>query len=246
MTRTLAARTGGPAQLLLDGQAAAPDGPVDLTLMWVMHRGFRRDLGRFARAAAATPVEDRATWRLLYDRWRLFATVLHHHHTGEDAGLWPLLMEKVDAAGDAAGRATLEAMAAEHGDIDPLLAACSVGFARLAGTADAVARTALVRDLDASRDHLERHLAHEERDAMAILQRHLQHADWERIGTEFFEPPYSQRDLLDLAAWVLHDLPPEALDRMRQQQHGRALVTMWRLFLRRPFERRERRAFRYA
>jgi len=33
-----------PGQLLLRGQAAAPDGPVDLTVMWTMHRGFRRDL----------------------------------------------------------------------------------------------------------------------------------------------------------------------------------------------------------
>jgi hypothetical protein len=246
MTRTLAPRSGGPGQLLLPGQAAAPDGPVDLTLMWVMHRGFRRDLDDFARAAAATPVEDRATWRRLYDRWRLFATILHHHHTGEDAGLWPLLLQKVDAAGDAAGRSTLEAMAAEHAGIDPLLAACSVGFARLAGTADEGTRTALAADLAAARDHLGRHLGHEERDAMAILQEHLQHADWKRIGEEFFEPAYSQRDLLDLAAWVLHDLPPDALDRMRQQHKGRVLVAVWRLFLRRPFERRERRAFRYA
>ena len=246
MTDTLVLRTGGPGQLLLDGQAAAPDGPVDLTIMWAMHRGFRRDLENFARAAAATPVEDRATWRRLYDRWRLFSTFLHHHHTGEDAGLWPLLLARAEAADDATSRATLEAMTAEHVGIDPLLAACSVGFARLAGTADPAARTALAADLAAARDHLGRHLQHEERDAMAILQAHLQHADWERVGEDFFETAYSRRDLLDLAAWVLHDLPPEALDRMRQQHHGRELVAVWRLFLRRRFERRERRTFRYA
>ncbi|MFD2091402.1 hemerythrin domain-containing protein [Blastococcus deserti] len=246
MTRTLVARTDGRGQLLLEGQAAAPDGPVDLTIMWAMHRGFRRDLENFVRAAAATPVEDRATWRRLYARWGLFSTILHHHHTGEDAGLWPLLLARVDAAGDAAGRATLEAMAAEHAGIDPLLAACSVGFARLAGTADEAARSALAADLAAARDHLGRHLQHEERDAMAILQEHLQHADWERIGEEFFEPAYSRGDLLTLAAWVLHGLPPDALARMREQHHGRVLVAVWKLVLRRPFERAERRAFRYA
>jgi hypothetical protein len=233
-------------QLLLPGQAAAPDGPVDLTLMWLMHRGFRRDLEHFALATTTTPVEDRAIWRALYDRWRLFSTILHHHHTGEDAGLWPLLLDRVDAAGDTAGRATLESMAAEHTGIDPLLAACSVGFARLAGTADEAARLALEADVAAAREHLSGHLQHEERDAMRMLQENLQHADWERVGEDFFEPAYSRRDLLDVAAWVLHDLPRDALARMRDQPRGRVLLSMWRLFLRRPFERRERRAFRYA
>ena len=37
-------RTTWPAQLQLPGQAAAPDGAVDLTPMFVMHHGFRRDL----------------------------------------------------------------------------------------------------------------------------------------------------------------------------------------------------------
>ena len=102
---------------------------------------------------------------------------------------------------------------------------------------------ALAADLAATRDHL---LQHEERDAMAILQQHLQQADWDRIGVEFFEPAYSRRDLLGLAAWVLHGLPPEALDRMRDQHRGRGLVAVWQLLLRHPFERRERRTFRYA
>ncbi len=80
-----------PAQVLLPGQAAAPEGPVDMVMMYVMHHAFRRDLAAFAAAAPATPLEDRDAWRALADRWELFATALHHHHTGEDAGLWPLL-----------------------------------------------------------------------------------------------------------------------------------------------------------
>lgn len=119
-----------PGQLMLAGQAAAPDGPVDLTTMFLMHRGFRRDLEAFARAVEATPLDDPATWSALAQRWRLFAEILHGHHSGEDAGLWPLLLDRVDAAGDADGRATLEAMSAEHGRIDPLLDACSAASPR--------------------------------------------------------------------------------------------------------------------
>jgi hemerythrin-like domain-containing protein len=214
--------------------------------MWVMHHGFRRDLGNFARAVIATPVNDRATWRELAERWRLFATILHHHHSGEDAGLWPLLLDRVDAAGDAPGRATLEAMAAEHADIDRLLTECAAGFARLAAGADEEARTGLAAAITSARSHLDRHLAHEERDAMPILQAHLTQAEWQRIGAEHFDPAYSRRELLTLAAWVLHELPASGHDRLRRIPKGTSLLVLWRLFLRRPFQRRERRAFRYA
>ena len=89
-------------QVLLPGQAAAPEGPVDMIMMYVMHHAFRRDLAAFAAAVPATPVEDA---RDLAGAGRSggprFAEVLHKHHSGEDAGLWPLLLERVDAAGDA-------------------------------------------------------------------------------------------------------------------------------------------------
>lgn len=233
-------------QLMLPGQAAAPDGPVDLTAMFTMHRGFRRDLANFGRAVPATPVDDRETWAALAARWGVFAQILHHHHTGEDAGLWPLLLERVDASGDAEGRATLEAMAAEHSAIDPLLDACGAGFRRMTQAPDVDARDALAEDLTATREHLDAHLAHEERDAMALVQRHLGMEDWLRVSVEHFEKPLTARQLLRVAQWVLPGLPPEAIDRMRAEPKVPTLILLWRLFLRRPFERRERRAFRYA
>jgi hypothetical protein len=243
MTTTSAARTG---QLLLPGQAAAPDGPVDLTIMWTMHRGFRRDLENFARAVPATPVDDRSTWTALSRRWEVFARILHHHHASEDAGIWPLLLDRADAAFDADGRATLEAMAAEHGVIDPLLDACASGFRRMTVTPGTATRDALAQHVAAVREHLDAHLAHEERDAMALVQRNIGPDEWQRISVEYFEKTASQSLLMTMAAWVLHELPADVIDRMRSDPKVPMLVLMWRLFLRRPFERRERRAFRYA
>src|SRR3954451_11567507 len=71
-------------QLMLPGQAAAPEGPVDATAMYVMHHAFRRDLAAFAAAVPVTPVDDRATWRRLRQRWELFATGLPQHPSGGD------------------------------------------------------------------------------------------------------------------------------------------------------------------
>jgi Hemerythrin HHE cation binding domain len=107
--------------------------------------------------------------------------VLHHHHVAEDEGLWPLLRARVSAAGDPAGLATLDAMAAEHGQIDPVLEAVRDGFAGMVARSTDAGRAALtdrLRDATAMLDH---HLGHEERDAMALLHRHLTPADWQRV-----------------------------------------------------------------
>lgn len=242
MSTAPATRSG---QLLLPGQAAAPDGPVDLTVMWTMHHGFRRDLRNFARSVPATPVDDGATWTALAARWDVFARVLHGHHAAEDAGVWPLLLDRVDAAGDVAGRSTLEAMAGEHGEIDPLLESCAAGFRRMTVTPGGATRDALAQQIEAARSSLDDHLAHEEREAMELVQRHLTQEEWLRVSVAYFEKPLDTGQLLEIAAWVLHELPSEAIDRMRFEPKVPTLILGWRLFLRGPFERRERRAFRY-
>ncbi|NRQ40509.1 hemerythrin domain-containing protein [Nonomuraea sp. NN258] len=241
----MTAVTRTPAQLLLPGQAAAPPGPVDLVAMYVMHHAFRRDLNAFAAAVERTPVHDRATWRALDVRWGRFSAILHHHHSGEDAGLWPLLLSRADAAGDRAGRETLEAMEAEHAEIDPLLESCATGFRRLAAAPDPDARDALEVRVRAVRERLARHLEHEERDALVLVQRHLTHADWERLEKEHFKGKHGPRELAFAASWAVHGLPRASLRRVIDSMAGRPLELVWRLLWRRPFERRERAAFRY-
>src|SRR4051794_1388009 len=235
-------------QVTFPGQAAAPHGPCDLLPMFLMHHAFRRDLRRFTAAASATPLEDGATWRALETRWRSFARILHHHHSGEDRVLWPLLLARVDAAGDTAGRATLEAMEAEHDEIDPLLAGCAEGFARLAAAGqiegDADSRAALVVRLAATRERLGAHLGHEESDAMTLLQRHLTQQEWHALDKEFAKD-YKPSDVFFALPWVLHEVPADLWEPVRGFV-GAPMAALWRLTLRGPFERRERRAFRYV
>ena len=242
MTSTTGAAPRG--QLRLPGQAAAPEGPVDLTPMFVMHHAFRRDLTAFAAAAGATPAGDRATWQALERRWRRFAAILHHHHSGEDAHIWPLLLARTGAAGDREGTATLEAMAAEHDEIDPLLDACAAGLAHLAGEADDDARAALAVRLVAAREQVGRHLAHEERDALALVQRYLTPQDWARLDT-LVSQGYPPREIPFTLAWVMAGLEGEGL-RRASAMIGRPMTVVWQLGLRRWFERGERRAFRYV
>lgn len=239
-TSTEDADRAWPAQLTLPGQAAAHPGPVDMAMMYVAHHAFRRDLVAFAAAAEATPAGDRACWAALARRWELFAEALHHHHAGEDAALWPVLLARVDDA----GRAVLEEMEAEHAEIDPLLEASRTGFARLAAHADEDARRALAVRLVAARERMGAHLRHEEVDAIALVQRVLTAEEWERMDEEHFGVWLTLRKLVDVVPWALVDMPARAREELFAKPGGRLHRLVWML-TRRSFDRRERVAFRH-
>lgn len=231
-------------QVTFPGQAAAPPGPVDVTAMYLIHHAFRRDLGRFCAAAAGTPVQDRATWAALDRRWALFADMLHSHHTGEDAILWPVLVDRVRAAGDEAGLATLADMESEHDEIDPLLTGCRDGFRRLAQAPDADALAALRVRLAATHERLSQHLGHEEARAMALVQRHLTDDEWHALD-EKFQAHYPRDAARHGLPWVLSGVPADLLPVVRGFL-GAVPYLVGRLLLAPAFERRERRVFRHA
>ena len=237
-THTTPPAPAGSPQLRLPGQAAAHDGPVDMTMMYLMHHAFRRDLEAFAKVVPRTPVEERATWLALAQRWELFSTALHHHHAGEDTWIWPFLMERADDS----ERATLQAMEDEHAELDPLLEASAAGFARLREHADADARAALAVRIAAARESLGRHLRHEETDAIAVVQRVMTQADWEAVD-EHLKESVSLGLLAKAVPWVMHRVPGEVQQQVLAHS-GRAHRLLW-LLTRRRFERHEAIAFRY-
>ena len=230
-----------PRQLRLPGQVAAPDGPIDMRMMYVMHHAFRRDLDLFSAAVRNTPAAERATWALLAERWGLFAEALHEHHTIEDEGVWPAL-ERLARPDEVA---TLTAMEAEHGELDPLLEGCATGFRRLTQHADEDARAALVVRVCAARESLRRHLAHEETEAIAIIQRRLSDADWHQIEEESFKHDIPPRTLLKLVPWVAEGVPADVREVVFSAPGGRMNQALWYL-TRGGFRRRQRRALAYV
>jgi hemerythrin-like domain-containing protein len=226
-----------PTQVRLPGQTAAHPGPVDMTMMYVMHHAFRRDLAVLTAAARVTPASDRQAWLALADRWALFAEALHLHHTGEDRGLWPRLL------GVATPEETevLEAMEAEHEGIDPVLTACGADFARLREHADEDTRATLAVRLAAARAQLGEHLRHEETEAIAIIQRRLSDADWHEIEEESFKHDLSPRMLLRLVPWVAEGVPADVRRVVFSAPGGRVNQALW-VLTRGGFRRRQRRA----
>lgn len=196
---------------LLAGQAAAPDGPADLSMMYVLHHGFRRDLARFGAASRRTPVDEAGTWSALLERWDLFALLLHDHHHKEDDVLWPLLRDKVEATNDTAAAAVLDEMEAEHATIDPLLAAVRNGLVSMLEDPSSDLRDELADTLDRARTELDAHLGHEERDAIAILQKYVGGEEWAHLERTRFRGGLSPRDLLRMLPWSVQGLPGDVV-----------------------------------
>jgi Hemerythrin HHE cation binding domain len=146
-------------------------GDADLTIMLAAHDAFRRDLTRLARAAAAANLSDPARRQSVAAGWELFKHQLHLHHTAEDELIWPVLRPRL--AHSPAAQDTLDAMEAEHEQIDLLLAAVDAEFAGGGPLADVI---------DALGSRLTGHLAHEERDGLPLIGVALTAAQWRGVG----------------------------------------------------------------
>lgn len=140
-------------------------GKVDFTLMYAMHNALRRDAEHIARITAST---DDDPQRILGNTagWELFKRALHIHHTAEDEALWPQMAAALADRPD--DLAVVQAMEAEHAEIDPLLVAIDaaitdreIGPQRVGELTDALA-TALAK-----------HLKHEEEETLPLIETSL-------------------------------------------------------------------------
>ena len=76
------------------------------------------------------------------------------------------------------------------------------------------------------------------------MQRYVTPAEDERIEREHFRAGVPLRRVLEVVPWVLHELPPDARDRVLDLT-GPAYRGMW-LLTRGGFARRNRRAMRHV
>lgn len=242
-TTTTPATAARRPQVDLPGQTFVAEGPNDHTGMYVMHHAFRRDLAAFATSVRATPLGDGDTWQALAHRWERFARTLHHHHTAEDTLYWPVLMTAVEERGSEADRAEVRAMSEEHEGIDPLVKACTDGFAAVVDHPCQEHRNALDIRLTGLREVLAEHLRHEETVVLPLVQRVMTHDEFQSVEAAIAKS-YRLRDMPFILGWAMHGLPEDAREQMYQAAGGpyRYLHAL----VRGRFERAEARAFRYG
>lgn len=180
-------------------------GHLDLTVMLAMHDAFRRDLGHLARAARRhhADLEDPALRTAVLAGWELFKVQLYHHHAAEDAGLWPRMRTHLASRPD--DLALLQAMEDEHSRIDPLLAAIDDAFAD-----HDHGHQWLGHAVDALATELPTHLAHEERDALPLMDQVLTAAEWHGFTADQ-RRKNGIRGAAQLFPWLLDGAPAEQI-----------------------------------
>ena len=154
-------------------------GDADLTIMLAAHAALRRDLERLARAAAFADLPDPGRPGLGAGGWETFKRQLHLHHTAEDTIVWPALRQRLAHSDQA--QSVLDAMEAEHQQIDPLLTAVDDAFAR-AGAGAGPTRARSATSPTRSPASLTGHLAHEERDGLPLIGVALTAPNGARVG----------------------------------------------------------------
>lgn len=177
------------------------DYTLDMSMMFAMHDALRRELAQVGRIAS---VRDDDPGRLLRAAlgWELFKKFLTVHHQTEDDVLWPPLRASV--AGNPERVALVDALEAEHGVIDPLLAAID------AAAADPDYGHQRFGDIvDELSVKLSGHLAHEEADGLPLIDASLTPAQWQH-----FAQVHGERNLPDASTympWLLSGARPEVL-----------------------------------
>ncbi|MFD1811934.1 hemerythrin domain-containing protein [Rhodococcus gannanensis] len=167
--------------------------------MVVVHRAFRREFRLAPDLIRGVPAGDAARASVVAGHLRLVLNGLEMHHTGEDAILWPLLLERA-----APSTGLVETMQAQHLRIEAYVARIvpSLDSWERQPTPDTgVALAALVEEFTSA---LIEHLDLEEREILPLVLRHLTAAEWDTVGDHGIDM-MSKKELPLLFGAVLED-----------------------------------------
>ncbi|GAB2828757.1 hypothetical protein GCM10022221_29020 [Actinocorallia aurea] len=197
-------------QITLPGQAAAAPGPLDMGNMYLAHYGFRRDVGRLITAVGRVGLTDRRRVAALraHFAWVLF--VLHHHHSAEDAMVWPRLRERAPEA-----RPVIDALEAEHAACDRWIREGADAFRDFEAVPSAEGREALMTALRGLADALGAHLAHEETEGIPLMMAHITPAE-DAAMHRALSRQIGLRKLPTLLGWITAELPADVEAHLRR------------------------------
>jgi hemerythrin-like domain-containing protein len=181
-----------------------------ISMLMAIHGAVRRDLDRLAGAVSslvdpAIVVADRrvgATGLSAY--WTCFAEQLHHHHTIEDAEVFPYLRRSLSGR----GAAVLDAMATEHDAVDH--AQQQVQDALDTVLADPTSERArqLSERLAVFKEVVLSHLAHEEETAVPLILEGFDDEYW----SAFMSRRQADGGADAFLPWVLDGAPQPAVE----------------------------------
>jgi len=201
--------------------------------MYVVHRVFRREAALMPRLVRQVRPGDVARAAHVADHFRGYALGLHHHHTGEDELIWPLLLARVDLEAELVLR-----MEQQHERVAAGLAEVSERLPEWERTADPAIGETVAVALEAHHAALLEHLTDEETYLLPLIEEHLTVAEYGRLNERFAAETPKDKLLLFLGALLEEASPVEAADIARNLPLPAKLA--WRFVGRRQYAKSTR------
>jgi hemerythrin-like domain-containing protein len=150
---------------------------ADTSHMPKVHTMFRRELALLPALVRSVPGKDEERAEVVAGHIRLLCQVLHHHHSGEDAVLWPLLLARAPREIDP----VIHLAEGHHRTIDELLARIDVllgGWTSGAAPQDGEALAAALELLAVTAYE---HMGLEEKLVLPVAARHIFASEWDNM-----------------------------------------------------------------
>jgi Hemerythrin HHE cation binding domain len=196
-------------EVMTNEELTDPIARFDRREMLIIHDLLRREFALMPGLVDAVPLGDRDRARLVGDHIDRLTVLLHHHHSGEDTNVWPLLADRCAES----VAALIATMHDQHEQLAALLDALNAALAvwRVDATADSGHRLADV--LDQTLSSLRTHLDDEERHFLPLLEQHISAAEWDGFvqkGSADADPA----ELPLLFGMLMYEGDPEIIERV--------------------------------
>jgi iron-sulfur cluster repair protein YtfE (RIC family) len=208
--------TLGPAAIWGENSVSANTEPVptgtgaavDTWVMVLIHRVFRRGFRELPVLIRGVADGDTARAAIVGGHLADLTTMLHHHHTGEDDLLWPLLIQRVSLETELIHR-----MESQHDRVAGLLRSVDTLLPSWRAAAHAATRDRLAAVIDEVSQALDEHLAEEEQRILPLVSVHLSQVEWDALGHRGQQSMPKGGKGFVLLGGILHEATPEEYQR---------------------------------
>lgn len=220
------------------------DRPAETWSMAIVHAALQRDLDRTRRELTTTPYPEKAQRRALGEHVLWMMDFLHHHHSSEDTGLYPLVRRRNPEAAS-----LFDSLEAEHARVTPAITRLVDVASSYRDSRDDAVRLAMLDALNELDVVLTPHLDREVAEAMPVVAATISNAEWEEWDNRYNIKPNSPRQLAFIGHWIVEGcnqrtkemifglvppVPRFILDRAFGPAYRRSAQTRWRASTVRP------------
>ena len=165
------------AEVMTNTSHAASEQLTDVHDMVVVHRVFRREFRLLPDLVRRVAPGDTNRATVVAAHARLVLGGLEMHHTGEDALLWPKLLQRAAPSAELIHR-----MESQHHRVEELTGELSESLTRWEAEARPAVGEEVAATFDALRIALLEHLDDEDRHILPLAARHVTQEEWDGLG----------------------------------------------------------------